>query len=53
MMRAMFTSPTSYHNAVKKWTATSNTLTTLVASGLNYPDSVSVDVAGNVYIADT
>jgi DNA-binding beta-propeller fold protein YncE len=30
-----------------------NPVTTLVSSGLNYPGSVAVDGAGNVYIADT
>jgi len=39
------------HNALKKWTAANNTVTTLVPSGLNQPDSVAVDGAGNVYIA--
>ena len=39
-------------NAIKKWTATNNTVTTLV-SGLNGPAGVAVDSAGNVYIADT
>jgi Putative binding domain, N-terminal/NHL repeat len=40
------------HNAIEKWTATSNTLTTLV-SGLNRPYGVAVDSVGNVYFADT
>ena len=31
----------------------SNTVTTLVASGLSSPSGVAVDGAGNVYIADT
>ena len=41
------------NNAIKKWTAASNTVTTLVSSGLSYPTGVAVDGAGNVYIADT
>jgi DNA-binding beta-propeller fold protein YncE len=41
------------HNAIKKWTASSNTVTTLVSSGLNIPHGVAVDSAGNVFIADT
>jgi DNA-binding beta-propeller fold protein YncE len=40
------------NNAIKKWTMTSNAVTTLVASGLNGPAGVAVDGAGNVYIAD-
>ena len=41
-----------HNNAIKKWTAANNTVTTLVASGLNQPEGVAVDGAGNVYIAD-
>jgi len=41
------------NNAIKKWTAASNAVTTLVASGLNGPSGLAVDGAGNVYIADT
>ena len=41
------------NNMIKKWTAASNTVTTLVSSGLSYPNGVAVDGAGNVYIADT
>jgi serine/threonine-protein kinase len=35
-------------NLVKEWTASNNTVTTLVASGLNYPQGLAVDGAGNV-----
>ena len=38
------------NNAIKKWTATNNTVTTLVSSGLINPWSVAVDATGNVYI---
>lgn len=43
----------SYHNAVKKWTATNNTLTTLASSGLSIPYDVAIDTSGNAYIADS
>ena len=41
------------NNAIKEWVAASNTVTTLVSSGLIFPHGVAVDGAGNVYIADT
>ncbi|MEI8290276.1 MAG: BACON domain-containing carbohydrate-binding protein [Verrucomicrobiota bacterium] len=45
------------NNAIKMWTATNNTVTTLVSSNsitpLNHPSGVAVDGLGNVYIADT
>ncbi len=40
------------NNAIKKWTRTNNTVTTLI-SGLNQPGGVAVDTAGNVFIADS
>ena len=40
------------HNAIKEWNATTQTVTTLVSSGLNNPCGVAVDGSGNVYIAD-
>jgi len=40
------------NNAVKKWTLASNTVTTLVSSGLSDPTGVALDGAGNVYIAN-
>ena len=43
----------SGNNAIKKWTAATGTLTTLVSSGLKYPNGVAVDSVGNVYIADS
>ena len=41
------------NNAIEEWNATTQTVTTLVSSGLNEPGGVAVDGAGNVYIADT
>lgn len=38
---------------LEKWTAASNTVTTLVSSGLLNPGGVAVDDLGNLYIADT
>ena len=43
----------SEDNAIEEWTATSNTVTTLVSSGLSSSNGVAVDGAGNVYIADS
>jgi len=43
----------SGNQAIKKWTATDNSVTTLVSSGLNGPAGVALDAADNVYIADT
>lgn len=43
----------NFANDVMKWTATNNTLATLVSSNLNGPYSVAVDGMGNVYIDDT
>jgi hypothetical protein len=40
-------------NAIKEWSASTQQVTTLVSSGLNWPYGVAVDVSGNVYIADT
>ncbi len=42
----------TYNNAIKEWVAASNSVSTLVTSGLNSPIGVAVDCAGNVYIAD-
>ena len=39
------------NSAMKKWTVANSTLTTLVSSGLSYPEGVAVDRPGNVYIA--
>ena len=41
------------NNAIKEWVAASNTVITLVSSGLYDPSGVAVDGSGNVYIADT
>ncbi len=43
----------SFNDAFKEWVAASNTVITLVSSGLADPSGVAVDGAGNVYIADT
>ncbi len=40
-------------NAIKEWNATTNAVSTLVASGLNQPQGVALDSSGNVYIADS
>ena len=39
-------------DTIKEWSAATQTLSTLVASGLLQPEGVAVDAAGNVYIAD-
>ena len=39
------------NNAIKKWTAATNSVSTLVNNGLVYPVGVAVDGAGNVYAA--
>ena len=49
----MSTSPTLDNNAIKEWVAASNTVTTLVSSGLAERFGVAVDGSGNVYIAET
>ena len=41
------------NNAIKEWVAASNTVITLVSSGLSSPYGVAVDAVGNVYIADS
>jgi DNA-binding beta-propeller fold protein YncE len=41
------------NNAIKKWTAANNTVTTLVSSGLSDPNGVAVDISGNVFIVDS
>ena len=40
------------NHAIKEWIAASNTITTLVSSGLALPSGVAVDGSGYVYIAD-
>ncbi len=41
------------NNAIKKWNATTQQVTTLVSAGLTGPIGVAVDGAGNVYFSDT
>ena len=41
------------NNAIKKWTAATGAVTTLVGSGLLGPQGVAVDTLGNVYLSDT
>lgn len=43
----------SKNNAVKLWSALTSSVTTVLGSGLNYPESVAVDGVGNLYISDT
>ena len=43
----------SNNNAVKEWSASTKTVTTLVSSGLSCPTGIAVYISGNVYIADT
>ena len=42
-----------YTGILQEWNATTQTVITLVSSGLNEPEGVAVDGAGNVYFADT
>ena len=44
-------SPNTY--ALKRWNAATGTVTTLIASGMDGADGVAVDLAGNVYVADS
>jgi DNA-binding beta-propeller fold protein YncE len=41
------------NHAIKKWSASTQSVTTLVSSGLSYPEGVAVDSEGNVFIADS
>ena len=41
------------NSAIKEWNATTQTVTTLVSSGLNDPCGVAVDAAGNVYFTNS
>ena len=50
--RATSTIADTDNNAIKEWNAATQTVTTLVSSGLDHPFGVAVDEAGNVYIAD-
>jgi sugar lactone lactonase YvrE len=43
----------SFNNAIKEWSASTQSVSTLVSSGLNFPTGVAVDGAGNVYFADS
>ncbi len=42
----------SADNAIDEWNAATQTISTVVSSGLNEPYGVAVDGAGNVFIAD-
>ena len=42
----------SYNGHIDEWNASTQAVTTLVATGLNHPYGVAVDVSGNVYFAD-
>jgi streptogramin lyase len=39
--------------AVDEWNASTHAVSTLVFSGLSFPEGVAVDASGNVYIADS
>ena len=41
------------NNAIREWIAASNTVTTLVSSGLFWPNGVALDRTGNVFTAST
>ena len=41
-----------FSNAIKEWSASTHTVSTLAASGLGNPQGVAVDASGNVYVAD-
>jgi len=41
-----------FHNAIKRFNFASNTVDTLVTSGLGDPTGVAVDLTGNVFISD-
>ena len=49
----MSISPTTAHNFIKEWLAASNTVITLVSSGLMGQMTWRWTASGNVYIADT
>ena len=43
----------SANNAIKEWNATTQSMTTLVSTGLDDPFGVAIDSLGNIYIADS
>ena len=43
----------TYNNAIEEWNATTQTVTTLVSSGLWDPEGVAVDGLGNVYFTNS
>ncbi len=47
-----FTESTSRRSTMKKWSASTHELSTLVSSGLTDPGGIAVDHSGNVYIAN-
>jgi DNA-binding beta-propeller fold protein YncE len=53
MVRAMFTLRIATTTRSRSGRSISNSVTTVIGTGLNLPNSVVVDAAGNVFVVDT